>query len=416
MVVRCEEVRDRFSALWENELTLSERTELKGHLDLCAGCREEFARFEKTLHLLDSVEEKEVPEGFLAGIYEKIEERKGKDLPREGTFWRWSNLPIRFKLPMQALAMVAIVFMALYLTKMMPGDLTRMKDGSQSKPSLQEEKQTSGEIKTPAREEKKADQGLLREQADRIERGEVPGRLKEEAKTERHEQESEALANKPAAEASGISARAPSNVAAAPAAPKTEAERSSESLAGKPAKMAEVGEALKLPGEKASGEKPDLRPNAMTPSPARRPREAEAPVSLSAKMKKAEGASAAREATHPEPKPSQELVLKISDQKKVLSRLQDLMKEWGGEILSVDGNRLLISLPRFYLPEFQKELGKMGSIAKAQQRIDTTESLENAAGGLGKKGRESDEKDKESSRLEDSKEGQTLIGLVLEEE
>ena len=92
------------------------------------------------------------------------------------------------------------------------------------------------------------------------------------------------------------------------------------------------------------------------------------------------------------------------------------MKEWGGEILSAEGNRLLISFPRFYLPEFQKELGKMGSVAEAQQRKDTTESLENAAGGLGKKGRGSDEKDKESSRLEDLKEGQTLIGLVLEEE
>ena len=194
MALRCEEVRDRFSALWENELTPTERTELKGHLELCAGCREEFARFEKTLQLLHSVEEKEVPEDFLAGIYGKIEERKEKDLPPEGTFWRWTNLPIRFKLPMQALAMVAIVFMGLYLTKMMPGDLTRMKEVTQSKPSLREEKKTSGEIQTPAPEEKKADQWLLRKQADRIEKGEVLGRLKEEAKTERHEQESEALA------------------------------------------------------------------------------------------------------------------------------------------------------------------------------------------------------------------------------
>jgi hypothetical protein len=415
MAVRCEEVRDRFSALWENELTPSDQTEMKGHLELCTGCREEFARFEKTLQLLHSVEEKEVPEDFLAGIYEKIEERKEKDLPPEGTFWRWPNLPIRFKLPMQALAMVAIVFMALYLTKMMPGDPTRMKEVTQSKPSPGEAKKTSGEIQTPAPEEIRADQRSLRKQVDRIEKGEVPGSLKEEAKIELFKREAKTLANEPAAGGSGISARAPSNMAAAPATPETEAEESRKSLAGKAEKMAEAGDALKLPEERASGEKPDLRPKAMAPSPARRPREADLAPSLSAK-KKAEGASVVRETTRPEPKPSQELVLKISDQKKILSRLQDLMKEWGGEILSVDGNRLLISLPRFYLPEFQKELGKMGSIAKAQQRIDTTESLENAAGGLGKKGRESDEKDKESSRLEDSKEGRTLIGLVLEEE
>ena len=416
MALRCEEVRDHFSALWENELTPSERTEMKGHLDLCAGCREEFARFEKTLHLLHSVEEKEVPEGFLAGIYEKIEERKRKDLPPERTFWRWPNLPLRFKLPMQALAMVAIVFMALYLTKMMPGDLSRMKEVTQSKPSLQEEKKAYGEIQTPASEEKKSDQLSLRKQADKIEKREVPGSLKEKAKTGTPERESKIAANEPAAAASGIPARARSNVTAAPATPKTEAERSSQSLAGKPEKMAEAGEALKQPEEKASGEKPDLRPKAMTPSPVASPKDAEAPLSLSAKMKKAEGASVTRETTHPEPKPSQELVLKISDQKKVLSRLQDLMKEWGGEILSVEENRLLISLPRFYLPEFQKELEKMGSFAKAQHRIDTIETPGNAVGGLGKKGRDFDEKDKESSRLEGSKEGHTLIRLVLEEE
>ena len=285
MAVKCEEVRDRFSALWENELTPSERAEMKSHLSLCAGCREEFARFEKTLQLLHSVEEKDVPEDFLSGIYQKIEGRKVKDLPPEGTFWRWPNLPVRFKLPMQALAMVAIVFMALYLTKMMPGDLARMKEVTPSKPSLQEEKKTSAEIQTPAPEEKRADQRSLRVQADKLERGEVPGRSKEEAKTGRLERESKPLANEPAAGASGISARAPSNMVAAPATPKTEAEKSSQSLAGKPEKMAEAGDFMKLPEERASGEKPDLRPKAMAPLPARRPREADLPPSLSAKKK-----------------------------------------------------------------------------------------------------------------------------------
>jgi hypothetical protein len=416
MVLKCEEVRDRFSALWENELTPSERTEVKGHLDRCAECREEFARFEKTLRLLHSVEEKEVPESFLVGIYEKLEERKRKDLPAERTFWRWPNLPLRLKLPMQALAMVAIVFMALYLTKMTPGDLTRMKEVTESKPSLQEEKKAYGEIRTPASEKKSSDQLSLQRRADKIEKGEFPGRLKEKAKPGMREREPTSVANEPAAGASGITSQAPSNMAAAPATPKTEAERSSQSLAGKPEKTAETREALKQPEEKVSGDKPDLRSKFMTPSPARRSREAEAPLSLSAKTNKAEGASIVHETTGPGPKSSPELVLKISDRKEVLSRLQELMKEWGGEIRSVRGNRLLISFPGFHLSEFQKELGKMGSIAKAQERVDTTETPEKAVGGLGKKGKDSEEKDKESSWLEDSREGRILIRLVLEEE
>ncbi len=201
-------------------------------------------------------------------------------LPPERTFWRWPNLPPRFKLPMQALAMVAIVFMAFYLTKMMPGDQTRLKEVTESKPSLQEEKRTYGEIQTPASEEKKWDQLSLRREADKIEKGEVRGSLEEKAKTGTPERESKIVTNEPAAEASGIPARAPSNMAAAPATPKREAEKSNESLAGKPEKMAEAGEALKQPEEKASGEKSDLRAKTMAPSPVVRPKDAETPQSL----------------------------------------------------------------------------------------------------------------------------------------
>jgi predicted anti-sigma-YlaC factor YlaD len=135
MSLRCEEVRERFSALWESELSPSEQAEVKNHLELCPDCQKEYSRFDKTLRMLHSVEEQEVPGGFLPGIYEKIEERGRKGIPPEKASWRWLHLPLRLKLPMQALAMVAIVFLALYLTKMTPSELTRTKEVGESKPS-----------------------------------------------------------------------------------------------------------------------------------------------------------------------------------------------------------------------------------------------------------------------------------------
>ena len=125
MALRCEEVRDRFSALCEGELTPSEEAEVRRHLERCPGCQGEFTRFEKTLRMLHSVEEVEVPEGFLSGVYEKIEGRRERDFspektPREGYGLKW-------KIPAQAFAMVAIVFLALYLTKMTSNEPAPMK-------------------------------------------------------------------------------------------------------------------------------------------------------------------------------------------------------------------------------------------------------------------------------------------------
>ena len=79
----CEKVRDRFSSLWEKELTPLEEKIVKEHLSSCPECRREFERFEKTMRWLHSVGEVEVPEGFLPDLHKKMEERKGGRPGRE---------------------------------------------------------------------------------------------------------------------------------------------------------------------------------------------------------------------------------------------------------------------------------------------------------------------------------------------
>ncbi len=124
----------------------------------------------------------------------------------------------------------------------------------------------------------------------------------------------------------------------------------------------------------------------------------------------------ARKQSLAEMKPSQEFVLKITDQKKTLSHLQELVQQFGGETLNAEGNRLLVSLPTSSVAEFRKELEGISSFAKAQPRETVKDTPESAVAEPREKKRAAEEKDKETKRLEVSREGRTLIRIVLVEE
>ena len=283
MALRCEEVRDRFSALWENELTPAERTEMKGHLDLCTECREEFSRFEKTLQLLQSVEEVEVPEGFLAGVHEKLEERKRSGLAAAGKGARWLNLPPRFKLPIQAVAMVAIVFLALYWTKMMPGELGPMKDTAERNPQIEEKRVPAGG-RTPASEEKKPEQRLLRQRENQVEKGEVSGSLKERGRAERAEGKSwNVPAEAPGPPAPRIAKE--SRAVESTAAPSAGRNAVDQVTAGSFDKRAEE-ERAKLQEGYAPGARPDLQVKAAAPPAISGPKAAASSSAFAAESEK----------------------------------------------------------------------------------------------------------------------------------
>jgi len=121
--MECEKVRERFSSLLEGDLNPSEEKVLKEHLASCLGCQKDFETFKKTMNWLHSVDEVEAPEGFLTEIYQKKEDRK-----RMGSRQGWVHRLSRMNLPAQAVAMVAIVFVVLYITKMIPMEPPREKD------------------------------------------------------------------------------------------------------------------------------------------------------------------------------------------------------------------------------------------------------------------------------------------------
>ena len=355
----CEKVRDRFSSLWEKELTPSEEKMVKEHLSSCPECQKEFERFEKTMGWLRSVGEVEVPEGFLPELYKKMEERKRAPLG-EKVRGRWFGFPLSFKLPVQAVAMVAIVFLVLYLTKMMPMEGYRMKDAKQ--------------LSVPLSGEKKSEQVLSQKEMEK-----EPRVLETPPETPH-----------------------PKGV----------------DLAKAPAPKEEKFEGAYAPQVKAEAKKDEV-PSSRTESMAYQqiePKEAaraKAPPPGPAKIEKG---LAAKEKSVIASKPLQEIILKVSDRDKMISKLQELVKQFGGEMVTAEENMLLASLPTGSFKEFEKELMGLSTPTQTDQVIAKKQAAGKLKAAPEVKGEEVDEKIKELGKRAADQESRTMVRILLIQE
>jgi hypothetical protein len=355
----CEQVRDRFSSLWEKELSPFEEKIFKEHLSSCPKCQREFEQFEKTMRWLHSVGEVEVPEGFLPELYRKIKEKK-RAIPGEKSRGRWFHFPLSFKLPVQAVAMVAIVFLVLYLTKMMPIDGYRLK----------ETKQTS----SPLSVQEKPEQVLTQKEGEGERRA-----LETPTETPRPKDVEQAKAPVPKEgkleEASVPQVKAEAKKREAPA-------RSTEAI-----------------GYQAVDSNKAARVKTPSPEPGKIEREL-----------------AFQEKSLVASKPPLEIVLRISDRKKVISQLHELVKQFGGEVVTTEGDIFLASLPTGSFSGFEKELAGLSSSAKTDQLI----AKKHATGSLrfeqGAKREGADEKSKGSAGLAADRESRTIVRILLVEE
>ena len=144
--MECAKIRDKFSSLLEGELDALGEQALRVHLASCPECQKDFEKFEKTFRRLHSFEEAEVPDGFLSGIYKKMDDRKKMGLATGKTRWGWSHTFAQLKLPAQAVAMVTVIFLALYITKMMPGERMKFKEAEQTGVSQLEAKKEAKRV------------------------------------------------------------------------------------------------------------------------------------------------------------------------------------------------------------------------------------------------------------------------------
>ncbi len=309
--MECEKIRERFSSVWENELTSLEEKEIKEHLSSCPGCHREFEKFEKTMQWLQSVEEMEVPDDFLPELHKKMQKPRNKAIAGNTSTGRWFNLPTSVKLPIQAVAMVAIVFLVLYLSKSMPTGIYNVK----------ESKQTSSLPASNERSDRASrDQKILDED-------QRPSKMRGEAQRPEDLGQSET-----------------------PASPKKRMDASPAS----PLQMKAEAEKEEIPSPKRE----------MIGYDASHLKEQENAKSSSVRPEAAGKDGGGLQKSIVALKPPQEIVLRISDREKVVSHIQELVKQFAGELVTTEGDLFVASLPTGSISEFEKEVVRLGSFPK----------------------------------------------------
>ncbi len=312
--MKCNEVRDLFSSLFEGDLKPAEEGKVREHLASCPGCQKEWEQFERTIHWLYTVEEEEVPEGFLSEIQKKREERKGKERGAGDRFFR------SVKIPIQAAAMVMILLVALYLTKMTPFEIQQEKAVPKTEVSY-----STGEKKEPV--------------------------LKEE-------EQSKVTLPPPVAYRKDYIPEAK---------PPVSDER----------RDVKEGIAQKIKEKDIETPAPPLKEEMATAYPSR-PKEmarVEAPPLEEERRERDQAGSAMKPLAK---KSIREITLKTKDREKAVSRLQDLAKELEGEMVKVEENVLSVSLPASSYSDFEKGLADLNFSVYTDKMIpakDFQESL-----------------------------------------
>jgi len=365
----CEKVRNRFSSLWEKELTSVEEKEIREHLSSCPECRREFEQFEKTMQWLHSVEEVEVPDGFLPELHKKIEERKTNATLGGRPTGKWFGLPVSVKFPAQAVAMVAIVFLVLYLSKMMPTEVYQPKEPKQTS-SLSSPEQKPGQVSVHKEAEadrkvlgKPAETSGLKKDVDQVatpapveKRVEAsPPYMKAEGKRRVFDRSAEASRQKKDVDQVETFAPAKKREEAPALQMKAEAKKEVSSPKSEivSRQAIDLGEQEKA---KIASPEPGLSGKGLA---------------FVAKEKPA----VTFEKSVVTLKPPQEIVLRISDREKVVSRLQELVKEFGGEVVAMEGNMFVASLPTGSFSDFEKEVAELGSSRKADKLVQKKQAL-----------------------------------------
>jgi len=307
----CDKVRDQFSSLLERELSPMEERTMREHLASCFACQRDLEQFDKVLHWLHSTDQVEVPEGFLSEILTKMEDQKRKAPMGEKGRWRWFDKALSFKLPIQAMGMVVVLFLVIYLTKMMPVEAPQLKSVEQAKTPLLKEKRVETEL------------------------------VQKEMKKER-------VAEQP-------------------------------------------------------------------PLEALLPRETEKTRTSSFSQEKIGGVLVSKKEASLASRIPQEITLRISDREKTFPRFYALVEQFGGEILSAEGNIFLASLPVGSFSEFEKELKGLSSSEKPSEVAPQKDGREAVSVFSKVQRREIEERHKQTSPMTD-RESHIVVRIVLLEE
>lgn len=429
--MECEKARDRFSSLVEGELPPAEEKELRDHLSVCSECQRDFLRFEKTIDWLHSVEEVEVPRGFLAEIHEKLEERKQGGALAKKTGWGFFPHSPRVKLPIQAVAMVAVLFLVIYVTKMIPVETSHKKATPYPESSLSEEKKVEpGQFpsattdlkgpekpEAPVASEERADQRIASKQGEAekekdLRKPAVPLPLKD--------LDENGLALK---ESKGETAPPPKAGVLRPADVLRPAE---QPILGKKGEATEVNKGFKEPetsppekeGERAVVARKELKGEEKAGAFSREAQRSEGvPIPgkpLFARQERGKVSAPKEGIGSPPSPPVREVVLKISDRDKFLTQLYGLVGEFGGDVAQMEENMIVASVPAGSLLRFEKELGLLSRTKEPPSPKQTPMGKLSSVRIV--KGKEAKEEDKDVKARDSDKDDRVSIRIRLIQE
>jgi hypoxanthine-guanine phosphoribosyltransferase len=112
-------------------------------------------------------------------------------------------------------------------------------------------------------------------------------------------------------------------------------------------------------------------------------------------------------------KPPREIALRVSDREKVTSKLHELVKQFGGEIVTSEENMLLVSLPTGSFSGFEKELAGL-SLSTNVDKVAAKKQASGSAGATpGRKREEVDEKNEERAKSVIDQESRTVVRILL---
>ena len=334
--MECEKVRDQFSSFSEKELNPMEERIVREHLASCPECQRDLEQFDKMLRWLHCADQVEVPNGFLSEILEKMKAQKRKAPMGERGSWRWFEKALSLKLPIQAVAMVIVLFLAIYLIKIMPPvGVPHLRSVEQTKSRSSEEKRVETEpFRKEANKERIAGRPPLgTPQLQGVEQAKKSPQR--EKGTEIKESRKENAVARPHLEA-----------------PQVKGIEQTESPLAE-----EKSVEMDLIRKEAKKERAAVQTPLETP----RPRETEKTKTPAFSRENIGGVLAAKKEASIALKTPQEINLRISDREQAFSQLHALVEQFGGEIITEEGNVLLASLPVGSFSEFEKGLRTLSS-------------------------------------------------------
>jgi hypothetical protein len=109
--MECSSVREKLSAYLEDAVPREERVLIEEHLKSCAECRSDLADLHKTINHIKGLGEVEPPAWMTQKIIAKV---RDEARPKKGILWRLFY-PLHIKLPLEAVAAILVVGIALYI-------------------------------------------------------------------------------------------------------------------------------------------------------------------------------------------------------------------------------------------------------------------------------------------------------------